>query len=77
MPRQIIYITDKCIACKIKDDGCGFDLDELKKMGYTRYGMGLPTMSERLNMLGGQIEISSKAGMGSEILFTVPINFNG
>jgi len=76
-----IYITirqnDKSIAGSIKDDGCGFDLHELQKKGYTRYGMGLPTMSERLNMLGGRIEIFSKTDSGSEISFTVPYNSRG
>jgi signal transduction histidine kinase len=76
-----IYIAiqknDGTIACSIKDDGCGFDLDELKQQGYTSYGMGLPTMSERLNMLGGRIEIFSKSGSGCEISFTVPTNCKG
>jgi signal transduction histidine kinase len=76
-----IYIAiqknDGTIACSIKDDGCGFDLDELKQQGYTSCGMGLPTMSERLNMLGGRIEIFSKSGSGCEISFTVPTNCKG
>jgi signal transduction histidine kinase len=76
-----IYIAiqknDGTIACSIKDDGCGFDLDELKQQGYTSSGMGLPTMSERLNMLGGRIEIFSKSGSGCEISFTVPANCKG
>jgi len=76
-----IYIAiqknDNTIACSIKDDGCGFDLEELKQQGYTSCGMGLPTMSERLNMLGGRIEIFSKSGSGCEISFTVPTNCKG
>jgi signal transduction histidine kinase len=60
------------IICSVEDDGLGFDLEAIKKQDYSSYGMGLSTMSERINMLGGQMEIYSKRGTGSKFIFTIP-----
>lgn len=68
---------DEIIICSVEDDGCGFEQDEVKKQGYSFYGMGLSTMSERMNMLGGKLEIESDKGIGSKLIFTIPCNGNG
>ncbi|MBS3733703.1 MAG: PAS domain S-box protein [Phycisphaerae bacterium] len=56
---------EDAIALKIIDDGCGFD------PGQVRAGMGLTSMSERAESLGGQLRIESRRGR-TEIVARVP-----
>ena len=48
----------------IKDDGCGFDMDKVKK------GIGLLGMTERAAMIGGRMRICSAPQKGTHILLT-------
>lgn len=68
---------DRNIICSVEDDGCGFGQEEIKKQGYSRFGMGLSTMSERINMLGGKMKISSDKGVGSKLTYTIPYDVKG
>ena len=58
--------SDESIYLTIKDDGIGFDHDEIYNSG-TRHGWGLLSMEERIRLIGGNIEIISKPGQGTEI----------
>jgi signal transduction histidine kinase len=53
----------------VHDEGIGFDLQELKN----RNGLGIRSMEERTNLLGGRFEINSKPGHGTTIEACVPI----
>lgn len=50
----------------IADDGTGFNIED------SHTGMGLSTMSDRVKMLGGEIDISSTEGKGTVITIEVP-----
>ena len=50
----------------IADDGTGFNIED------SHTGMGLSTMSDRVKMLGGEIDISSTEGEGTVITIEVP-----
>lgn len=63
---SLIY-QDSCVEFSVGDDGTGFDLRE------KRAGMGLDSMRERAEALGGEFEIKSAAGQGAVILVTFPI----
>lgn len=52
-----------CIELAIKDDGVGFDLDSMDDEG----GLGLISMKERIDKIGGELEISSSPGKGTEV----------
>lgn len=54
------------LRLNIRDDGNGFDTDA------TRSGNGLINMQSRAASLGGEITIASGAGMGTEIIVSVP-----
>jgi PAS domain S-box-containing protein len=58
----------------IQDDGRGFDTGKILSRPGSKSGMGLSTMRERARILDAKLEISSKAGSGTKISFTVPIN---
>jgi ligand-binding sensor domain-containing protein/signal transduction histidine kinase len=64
--------TDGELSISIKDDGCGFDLNVLKK-----HGFGLDNMRSRSKKVNGQIHLESKPGLGTEITLKVLIPKKG
>lgn len=59
---------DDEIRIAIRDDGCGFDVAQATG------GRGLTGMRERIELLGGSIEVSSEPGKGTEIDASVPLS---
>ena len=57
---------DEAILLEVADDGRGFD------PGSARAGIGLSAMRERVEELGGEIEVSSRPGSGTEVTVRVP-----
>lgn len=55
------------IEVTIRDDGEGFEV------GDATSGRGLTGMRERIELLGGRIEVSSRPGEGTEIFASVPL----
>ncbi len=53
----------------IRDDGIGFEVD-----GATKGGLGLVSMKERIERLGGQLTIRSALGAGCEVEATLPLS---
>jgi len=58
------------IHLKIADDGVGFAPNTHKN----RHGLGLISMRERLNLIGGEFAIVSKPGSGTRVEATVPLH---
>lgn len=58
----------------IKDNGKGFDMGHVRCRGFEERGLGLATMQERARMLGGNIEIKTSPGCGTQLQFTVPVD---
>ncbi|MFA5111264.1 MAG: PAS domain-containing protein [Desulfobaccales bacterium] len=58
----------------IQDNGVGFDLSQVLGQNASRRGLGLAAMEERMRMLGGSLEITSRQGEGTRISFTVPVS---
>jgi signal transduction histidine kinase len=58
----------------VKDDGEGFDLAELEK-SYDRQGkLGLLSMRERAEMIGGRLSVKSVPGEGTTVTLNVPLS---
>jgi signal transduction histidine kinase len=51
----------------VSDDGIGFELDKIDKTGH----FGISGMQERAQMVGGELEIISKKGLGTTIKLTI------
>ena len=60
---------DQVVAI-VEDDGRGFNSEEAMD-GSTRT-IGLSTLRERIQMLGGELNIQSSIGQGSRIEFSIP-----
>ena len=54
------------LAFEVTDDGRGFD------PGSTGYGTGLQGMADRLDALGGSLEVRSTPGQGTTVAGRVP-----
>ena len=57
----------------ISDDGPGFDLDEAERSRSRDSGMGLQNIRDRVDLLGGRLQIVSRPGAGTCIRIKVPI----
>jgi len=65
--------TDQTIELSIKDNGRGFDLQEAHSMNGSRWGMGLSSMRERTEHLGGSFFIESAKRKGTLIRAIWPL----
>lgn len=60
------------IRCSIRDNGGGFNVHEtLNQKG--QGGLGLLAIRERLNAVGGALQIVSSAQQGTELLISIPL----
>ncbi len=62
-----LYETAGSLVFEVEDDGSGFEGDE------ARYGTGLQGMTDRLDALGGGLEVTSEPGRGTLVRGTVPL----
>jgi signal transduction histidine kinase len=61
------------VHATIRDDGCGFDLDRLRRtQASSRPPLGLAGMQERAALLGGAVTVKSQPGEGTVIDTFVP-----
>lgn len=60
--------TDQEIRVNVEDNGKGFNVDELND----QRGMGLQVIKDRVEKLGGNMEIHSVQGQGTHISFYFP-----
>lgn len=63
-----VLVQDRCIRLQISDNGSGQAQHLLRQAGG-----GLLGLRERLAMVGGQLQISDRAGGGVELRATVPV----
>ena len=62
-----LWTDDEAILLEVADDGRGFD------PGTASAGVGLSAMRERVEELGGEIEVSSRSGEGTKVTVKVPL----
>jgi signal transduction histidine kinase len=62
------------LRVEVVDDGVGFDPDCVEPPSVSRGGFGLFSIRERLRLLGGVMEIESKAGRGTRVVLTAPLD---
>jgi PAS domain S-box-containing protein len=69
--RVCLWEEDRFMKIAVEDDGVGFDPDAATS------GYGLFSIRERLNHLGGGLQIKSAPGEGTRIVMTAPIATEG
>jgi two-component system sensor histidine kinase DegS len=63
-------LGDSLIKLAVEDNGKGFDPDVINE----RSSLGLKLIKERVELLGGSLNIDSSLGKGSRIFLTVPVH---
>ncbi|MCI0486862.1 MAG: histidine kinase [Blastocatellia bacterium] len=66
-----LVFGDECLTLRVRDDGCGFDVEDSFTSG--RKHFGLISMRERTEQIGGRFTLRSEPGRGTEIEVTVPV----
>jgi two-component system sensor histidine kinase DegS len=66
-------VADQKASVSVEDDGTGFEADKAMAASRQRKTMGLSTMQERTQMLGGELKIDSAIGRGTRIDFWLPL----
>lgn len=70
-----IYRKDNFVFVKAKDNGKGFDIENIIKSKKAGGGFGLLNMKERAELIGGKAEIISSLGNGTELLLEINLDF--
>jgi signal transduction histidine kinase len=70
-----VAIQDEHINLEVFDDGQGFNLDQMDKNSQkpTGKGLGLISIRERVERVGGQLTVDSIPGQGTRIFTTLPL----
>jgi PAS domain S-box-containing protein len=67
----VLEEEDQKVRCSIRDDGRGFDAGALERPG--ERGLGLVGIQDRLEAVGGTLEIFAIPGGGTELRTAVPL----
>jgi signal transduction histidine kinase len=67
LARVTLTTTDAGLRVSIVDDGKGFDVNAPTS------GMGLRSMAERAELLGGRLELRSSLSIGTQVVFELPL----
>jgi signal transduction histidine kinase len=65
-----LQLVSPMILLRIQDDGCGFDVGELKHRGRR----GLRMLQERVDQMGGQMKVTSLPGTGTMLEAEIPLD---
>ncbi len=61
------------LVLEVKDSGVGFDESRLSETPPIGRGLGLLSMRERAELLGGQLRVVTAPGMGTAVIAKVPL----
>jgi signal transduction histidine kinase len=65
--------SERALQLVIRDDGIGFDVVRTVEGATARGHLGLLGMRERVQILGGSLEVDSKPARGTRIRISVPV----
>jgi len=64
------FQANEGVLLRVLDDGRGFDPEEVQ--AHPEQGIGLRNMRERLASVGGQLDLQSSPGHGTQIEASIP-----
>lgn len=65
---------DQWVTLQVTDNGQGFDVNDVgRDLGHTQNGLGLISMRERVNNIGGRLVIESVKGQGTSVFAMLPL----
>jgi PAS domain S-box-containing protein len=70
--------SNNCVHLNVRDWGPGFDPEKATEGGGPGERLGLSSMRERVALLGGNLEVRSRPGEGTEVVAEIPsVQANG
>src|SRR5207248_3134481 len=67
-----LYFDEEEACLSIYDNGCGFDAEHrLQQKALPEEGFGLRGIRERMELVGGTLQLESQAGRGTQLSVTV------
>lgn len=72
-----LELEHNAIHVCVEDDGDGFDVSTLRTHSTVQGGLGLFGIRERLLLFGGNVGITSNAGVGTRVTLTAPLKSSG
>jgi len=66
-------IEPKVVRSVVEDDGIGFDVTEAMASTRQQKTLGIATLQERVEMLGGQLAFESGVGRGTKVTLEIPV----
>lgn len=69
----LLDLTQERLLAVVEDNGGGFSVDEVMNSAEPNRTIGLSTIRERIEMLGGELNIQSSIGQGSRAEFVIPL----
>jgi signal transduction histidine kinase len=72
-----LEFRESAARIRVRDNGCGFNLDLVRFNQVGRTSLGLAGMEERAALLGGTLSIQSRPGYGTEVEAVIPYSMNG
>jgi two-component system sensor histidine kinase DegS len=65
-------VEGSIVGISVEDDGGGFDVEETLASSEERRTLGIATMQQRVEMLGGNIGFDSAIGRGTKVTVRIP-----
>ena len=65
------------VCVLIKDNGKGFNTKDVRDLEELDKGLGLIEMRERIETIGGNLDIKSSLGKGTQLLIEIPVGLEG
>lgn len=73
-----LALEGRLLRMSVKDQGVGFDAKQALSRGVSQEGgFGLPSLRDRVGMFGGQLDVKSELGLGTEVTLTIVITPQG
>ncbi|GMQ78642.1 MAG: sensor histidine kinase [Anaerolineae bacterium] len=73
---EVLLDMDKDrVTAAVKDNGSGFNVDEALADS-AKQTVGLPSLKERVEMLGGELSFESRLGIGTRVQITIPVEIS-
>jgi signal transduction histidine kinase len=69
-----IHRNDNALHLSIEDDGVGFDAMTVNSTNYKNNGFGLFSIRERLQHIGGSLEVHSAVNAGTRVVLVMPLD---
>jgi len=72
-----LHLVGEALDLRVRDDGIGFDAGMARERAIGGASMGLLGMQERVSLAGGEYELSTRPGGGTEVRARLPLGGKG